>query len=609
MGLTKVHNRMVDGIGLSLSDFGADPTGTSDSAEAIKKALESGAEFISVPAGTYSIQTNVSATLSNSVTFYGNASFIYEGSNNNTTSMITIETGNNSFTLDGLTFDGDDKVCAGFLIKNSATPSSNTLPNITISNNLFIRFRMGAAALYNEAVYIEGSYQTATINNNRVRLISRAAGTGVPGSVGTSGITVTQQSATKYIRECLHYGNEYTGITGGDLVGSTNNVDYDGFKFFSPNPSTDSNQYARASLTSFGNTYRNCRGRAIKVQATGSVRDETIIRDDDYTIYGGSVEINFQYGVGMVSNCRFMYRPYNSGSTSPIQSALTLVSFYQGTDYGEDTGSCIVDGLQVFNSISAGVGTDIYALVGVNVGSGVATPLRPLVSVSNISVNKNPIDFIVTTGYEGTTYGTLRLDNIVVPELNTAAVGTNGTDTNFDIVATNVVNIDGVSTPANAVDFVKTTAGSATNYGGLMLGGLNQGFNNSYANSSSGTDAPMLAGGGLSDASGATGGSVSVQSIALADDASHTFDQRFYTSSRGLFAVSINYDYTSQGLFATGSNEIHKLATHASDIFAVSTSGTNPDTDNKFNMWFDSGQLKVKNRLGATYVVTVTFMG
>ena len=598
---------MIDGAVLSLLDFGADPTGSSDCATALKNALESGAEFISVPAGTYSIQSNVSVTLANTVTLYGNASFIYQGSANNITSMITIETGNNTLTIDGLTFDGDDEICAGFLIKNSASPSSNTLPNITISNNLFIRFRMGATGLYNEAVYIEGSYQTATINNNRVRLITRAAGTGISGSVGTSGIIVTHQSASKYIRGCLHYGNEYTDIYGGDLVGSTDNVDYDGFKFFSPNPSVDSNQYARASLTSFGNTYRNCRGRAIKVQATGSVRDETIIRDDDYTIYGGSVEINFQYGVGMVSNCTFMYRPYSS--TSPIQTPLTLVSFYQGNDYGENTGSCIVDGLQVFNSIGAGVGTDITALVGVSVGSGVATPLRPLVSVSNISVNKNPINFIVTTGYEGTTYGTLRLDNIVVPELNTAAVGTNGTDTNFDIVATNVVNIDGVSTPANAVDFVRTTTGVATNYGGLMLGGLNQGFNNSYTNSSSGTDAPMLVGGGLSDAFGGAGGSVSVQSIDLADDASHTFDERFYFSTRGLFAVSVNYDYTSQGLFATGSDQIHAIAAHGSSVFEVSTSGANPDVDNKFNMWFTGGELNVKNRLGGSYVTTVTFMG
>ena len=405
----------------------------------------------------------------------------------------------------------------------------------------------------------------------------------------------------------MHYGNEYTAIYGDDLVGSANNVDHDGFRFFSPSPAADSGQYARASLTSFGNTFRNCRGRAIKVQGTGSCSDETIIRDNDYTNYGGSIEINFQYGVGMVSNCRFFYRQYSS--VSPIQTGLTLVSFYQGSDYGEDTGSCIVDGIQVYNSIGAGVGVDISSVVGATAGAGVATPLRPLVSVNNVSVNNNPIDFIATIGYEGTTYGKISLNNIVVPKLNQSAIGTNGTNTNFDISATNVVNIDGVTTPANSVNFVKTTAGATISYAGMMLGGLNQGFNSSYDVSSAVDNAPMLAGSALSDGTGNAGGAVSVQSISLADDASHIFASRFYNSSRGVFAVSVDYDYTSQGLFATGSNQIHSIAAHGSSVFEVSTSGANPDVDNKFNMWFTGGKLNVKNRLGASYVATVTFMG
>tara|TARA_R110000796_G_scaffold56775_1_gene131414 strand:+ start:368 stop:2191 length:1824 start_codon:yes stop_codon:yes gene_type:complete len=607
MSLTKVNTRMIDGAVLSLVDFGADPTGSSDSSTAIKNALESGAEFISVPAGTYSIQSNVSATLANTVTLYGNASFIYQGSGSNTSPMITIETGNNTLTIDGLSFDGNDEICAGFRIKNTASPSSNTLPNATVSNCLFIRFRMKVAALYNEAVYLEGSYATVTINNNRVRLITRAAGTGTSGSTGTAGISVVTVSATQYVRSCLHYGNEYTAIYGDDLVGSANNVDHDGFRFFSPSPAADSGQYARASLTSFGNTFRNCRGRAIKVQGTGSCSDETIIRDNDYTNYGGSIEINFQYGVGMVSNCRFFYRQYSS--VSPIQTGLTLVSFYQGSDYGEDTGSCIVDGIQVYNSIGAGVGVDISSVVGATAGAGVATPLRPLVSVNNVSVNNNPIDFIATIGYEGTTYGKISLNNIVVPKLNQSAIGTNGTNTNFDISATNVVNIDGVTTPANSVNFVKTTAGATISYAGMMLGGLNQGFNSSYDVSSAVDNAPMLAGSALSDGTGNAGGAVSVQSISLADDASHIFASRFYNSSRGVFAVSVDYDYTSQGLFATGSNQIHSIAAHGSSVFEVSTSGANPDVDNKFNMWFTGGKLNVKNRLGASYVATVTFMG
>lgn len=594
---------------VSIVDYGADSTGAADSSTAILNALQSGAQSVYVPPGTYAMTANISATITKNVTFYGEGYIIYTGATNNTNPLITIETGNNTLTINGLSFDGDDKIAAGVRVYNTATPSSNTLPNLTLSNNLFIRFRMNVAGLWNAGAYVSGSFQLVTIANNRIRLITRAAGTGVPSVSGTTGIEIVQYSNTQYIRECLHYGNQYAAILGGDAVSSPNNVDYDGFKFFSPSPAAAAGQYAQSTLTSYGNVYRNCRGRAIKAQAIGTVRDETVIRDDDYTIFGGSVEINFQYGVGMVSNCQFIYQDYGSPSVSPIQTDLTLVSFYQGADYGEDTGSAIVNGIQVLNSIPAGLGTDITYVVGAGVGAGVATPLKPLVSVSNVSVNKNPVTSLVSLGYEATTYGTLRLDNITVPKLTWGAVATNGTDTNFDLVATNVMNVDGLATPANAKPFVTSTTGTSVTYGGAIMGAMNQGFLNVYANNSSVNKGSLLSGGALADEKNRDGGASSVQSFGLADDVSFAFDSRFYDTSRGLFIVSVNYDYTTQGVFVTGGNAIYSIAVPAGNLFEVSTSGTNPDVDGRFNMWYTGGKLNVKNRLGATYVVTVNFIG
>jgi len=609
MSLTKVSYSMISGAPANITDFGAVADGVTNCSTAILNALQSGAQFVYVPPGIYAMTSNISATVTTDVTFYGHGTILYTGTTGNTNPLIAIETGNNTLTIDGLSFDGDDKIAAGIRVYNTATPNNDTLPNCTISNNLFISFRMTVAGIWNQAAYVSGSFQLVTIANNRVRLITRAAGTGVPGTSGTAGIEVVQYSNTQYIRECMHYGNQYAGVYGDDAVGSANNVDYDGFKFFAPSPSAASGQYAQSTLTSFGNVYRNCRGRALKIQAIGSVRDETIIRDEGYTNYGGSVEINFQYGVGMVSNCQFIYRPYNAGASSPIQTALSLVSFFQGSDYGEDTGSAIVNGLQVLNSIGAGVGSNITQLVTATTGSGVATPTRPLVSISNVSVNKNPVDWIVSTGHEGTTYGTMRLDNIVVPSLTYSAVSTNGTDTNFDIIATNVVNLDGVSTPANAKPFVTTSTGTSVVYAGMLSGGLNQGFTASYANSSSTSKGPLLAGAALADQAGVAGGAASVQSTALVDDATYAFDARFYNTSRGLFIVSVNYDYTTQAVFATGGNAIYSIAAPGGSLFEVSTGGTNPDVDGKFNMWYTGGKLNEKNRLGGSYVASVAFIG
>lgn len=592
---------------VSVKDFGAAGDGATDDSAAFAAALQSGARDVYVPAGDYAFTSAISVTLPTTVRLHGVATLVYTGAASNASPLMTVETDANSFYLDGLTFDGNNNIAAGIYIKNTTVTPAISLPNCVVSNNTFFDFRKTVAGLLNDAVFLAGSFQVVTVNNNRVRNITRAAGTGVPAVTGTSGITVTTASTTKYVRECVHFGNSYVNILGDDLLSSAANVDYDGFRFFGPDPSTDGNQYVPATLNSYANTYQNCRGRALKIQAIGTVSNETIIRDADYTLYGGSVEINFQFGVGSVSNCQFIYRSY--GGVSPIQSDLTLVSFYQGSDYGEETGGVFVNGLQVFNSIPVGLGTNIGCAVEATVGTlTVGVPYRPLVSVSNISINANTINEISRINYSTNTYGILRLDNVVVPKLNYCAVAAAGTETNFDIVATNVVNIDGVVTAANAKPFVQSISHAPLNFTGMISGGLNQGFLNPYARI--GTDrAPMLTSGALADPNNSLGGSVSVQSAALADDATTSFEPRFYQDTIGLFAVSVNFTFDTQGLFATSNNQIYSIAATGGSLFAVSTTGLNPDTDGRFNMWYTGGRLYVKNRLGDTRVVTVTFLG
>jgi hypothetical protein len=56
MALTKAHNRMIAGQAASVDDFGADPTGATDSATAIQAALNSGAKVVEFPvAGSYTV--------------------------------------------------------------------------------------------------------------------------------------------------------------------------------------------------------------------------------------------------------------------------------------------------------------------------------------------------------------------------------------------------------------------------------------------------------------------------------------------------------------------------------------------------------------------------
>ncbi len=307
-------------------------------------------------------------------------------------------------------------------------------------------------------------------------------------------------------------------------------------------------------------------------------------------------------------NCTFIYKPFNGGLSSPIPLGVNLISFYQVSNYGEDTASAIVNGIQVFNSINEGLGGLINSIVIFQVAGGVAANQKPIMSLSNVSVNKNAINYIATTGFEATTKGLVKLDNIVVPSIAVAAVATNGNDSNMNVVATNILNLEALSNPANKKHFVKNTVGGTVVYGGKLSGFNNQGFLNSYQNGTNVDKHPSLMDASLSSANG-YGGQASIQSVSIADEASFAFDRRFINASRGLFLVSVDFDFNTQGLFATGGTQVHIIAAVAGSLFSASTTGANLDTPSRLNIWWENGVINVKNRLGASYNVTIMFMG
>ena len=230
-------------------------------------------------------------------------------------------------------------------------------------------------------------------------------------------------------------------------------------------------------------------------------------------------------------------------------------------------------------------------------------------AMNDVVVNRGDVDWILTLAGDTGADGLVILEDVSVPKLTYSAIGTGFANPGFKLIARGVYNLDGVTTPANAKRFISDTAvpgGDITWSGGIDGHGVH-GFLNTYNRGADFTPAPLLVGGGLTGTG--IGGAASVQTVSLADDASHTFDRRFFNSSRGLILVSVNFDYTAQGVFACGSNGVYQIAAHASDVFQPSTTGSNTDTDGQLNLWFTAGALNVKNRLGGTYAVTVMFLG
>jgi len=71
MSLTKARNQMILGAPVNILDYGADPTGSTDSAAAIQAALDSGSLNVLVPEGTYIIRSSLTPAANQTIIFVG----------------------------------------------------------------------------------------------------------------------------------------------------------------------------------------------------------------------------------------------------------------------------------------------------------------------------------------------------------------------------------------------------------------------------------------------------------------------------------------------------------------------------------------------------------
>jgi len=84
---------------------------------------------------------------------------------------------------------------------------------------------------------------------------------------------------------------------------------------------------------------------------------------------------------------------------------------------------------------------------------------------------------------------------------------------------------------------------------------------------------------------------------------------RGYTANAGIILVTTNNAHTEKAVIATNGAGLYSIAADAGNLFALSTVGTNPDTDGKLNMWISGGVINVKNRLGGSRLISILFLG
>lgn len=176
MSLTKVTNSMISGAVVNVLDFGADPTGVSDSTAEIQAAIDSVTNgTVYFPNGTYSINTtlNINAATKLSLNLLGNglaSSLQYNGTTSNIPMVYYYGGSNSAFAkIEGLQFKNNyntgDTILNGIVglrigLKDAATTNGDLgTCNVTVRKNQFQLFE-NHIEIYSESdqVTIDDNY-------------------------------------------------------------------------------------------------------------------------------------------------------------------------------------------------------------------------------------------------------------------------------------------------------------------------------------------------------------------------------------------------------------------------------------------------------------------
>lgn len=317
---------------ISVRDFGATGNGVADDSTAIRAAFDAANAItgpggvLYFPRGNYLMGTTISGggeafrrvllkQLSNPMYILGDGAKITCGIT--CCELWYILANNKNLKIEGIEFDGALKAQYALRIDeqgNGGISYTNKLIvqncefNNTFGNGLFTD--QGNAGLY-----VAGPFEYVNLNNSSFKNHSRA-NVGSPGNAGSVAAAVQKFSSSPYVGPPASvnvHSCYFDTVTSGWTSHDINNVDCDCLSVFGhpPELSTDPAggiTYSTTVANITNNIFRNCKGRAIKIQTDHALVANNSIYRNIPTIWGGAADINTQFSVGKISNNSFWYQ-------------------------------------------------------------------------------------------------------------------------------------------------------------------------------------------------------------------------------------------------------------------------------------------------------------
>lgn len=593
------------------------PSGSPDIAPYLQRALGRGYRSIRIPRGTYTC-SRVIATLTNDLRLTLDEGCLIEagaagnGGAENNFFAIQITTGGHAIRVDGKGVIDCESICPGALrIRNDTSSYAESYVGEIEVRNVYRSAAGGGKG--SRGISIEGAFDPATYDRTRAVNISRAAGSGTPGVIGTHALNVTQTtvSSVEYFpRNILCIEPYIDRVTTEDASGSANNVDCDAIRAFTQTNSATGIAVGEGNSASLvGGVFKNVRGRAWKPQSarvtiTGTPK---LIINDEIQIKGGASYFDCQTAARV--NISGIDAVFDGSDTDPFEGGYTgfIVGLFDAISYGRPSKQANVANINVaMKSVPSGSG--LLAPVAASSGYEVDRP-----AVANISdvIVEGEVRFLALVNGPASSPQVYNIERVSALLCAAGAIGTTvTTNTNTIVNLLNCSNFGAIK-PAG----VSSTDGTTRTR--IKIKGSNlYGFENTAASLGSTAEAsgvaPLYASTIVpSDANpAAISGAINQQSVSLADDETVVIRKMGMLPGWGVFTISGFQSMGEQGLFRAAGTTIQEVTFPGGTTSAFQIgSGSNPDVDGKINLWMSGGQLNIKNRMGGTRHHEIVWFG
>jgi hypothetical protein len=430
------------------ADFGAVGDGVTNDAAALTAAIVAQVPlYWGGPDKVYRINSRVQHTLTKDLVWHSDGARILVNPASSLGQGVQIITDGHSVHIDGaLTMDCNMLAFVGWDFYSTSTTYADFYARRLRVKNVY---RKDQTITGGSGIRIRGGFTTIVLDQPYVYNVVMAAGAGVLGSQGISGITITS-SAAGVTPISVSVNQPYV-----DRIWCEDPayfVDQDAILIFTESDNGTLALFDTHFLIN-GGVVANSRGRGVKSQAEfGTISNVKFVRDRDQLLGiggpGTMPEIDFQVGGGTVTNCEARYN--NSSPNRIIQ--------WSGT---RQVGGKASTGLDVRGFKVSSTGTT-NALIDSFVTATMFEQLRPTLNISDVTMY-NPSyflngNFVVVSGTVATELF-VRLTNCSV-NLNTGNYAFYRTGPNT------------LTTYLTIQDFAKTRTGNGNLSGAANAGNL-----------------------------------------------------------------------------------------------------------------------------------------